>query len=203
MARVGLSILFLALGLTSSSAWAAGEASGEHYRVDYNDVARNCEYYIDTFGAAYDDAGTTWLEGLVRPSRSMLSGQVGTILRVGAAVNYVTPQEWELPPETISAMAAGQDSYLILMPYLDRHYDYTNGGVCLRRMTKFNIFVDVRDNDGRVRRVWAVPDDEILNPESVFWGYPFTFQERGRGAGITYTYHPSPIMRLKDRCRGR
>ena len=162
-------------------------------------VADNCEYYIDAFGAAYDSHGDKWLEGIIKPYE-LLNSRGWTVLGAGAAVTYLSQQQEELPPQIIVAQSVGDD-FLVAIPYLDRG---TNGECsdnrCYGRIRSFNVFLDVKDLQGQSFRLWAAAADELLNLETVFWGYPYSFRERGPGNGITYTFHPSPIMRLKKRC---
>jgi len=188
-----LALLGLASNVLGASAWSFPPAINLAYRIDANELAKNCEYFVETFGAAFNSRGEKWLEGVIVPKQIPDSA---TVLGAGAFIEYSQTSGGQAH-HVVVGKREGR-SFLIAIPYTDAAM--VGSGSASLHIESFNIFVDVRDSYARIIRFWAVTSEEIWNLESVFWGYPYTFQERGSGSGITYTHHPSPIMRLKKRC---
>lgn len=151
-------------------------------------VADQCQFYIDSFGDAHQlIIGSRWIQADISVNQTM---DDVTILNIGAKVVYFDPQKKNEEVEIQLSRPVKPGRFTHQIPYQGEE----------RPIRSFNFFMDVRDRDGVITRYWLVDSETGYSPESVFFGYPFSYKKLDSALGITYTLPPSPIMLNREKC---
>ena len=187
-----LSIIFILLSLPVLNPTSS---YGEHY-IPYNIhkdlLAKNCEYYIKSFGDAHAASSLKrWLEAEIVIDPRLEN----SILKVGATVEYLVGVEKSRQVRFLTSQGAGR-KFTQKISYFDNDKSDPN----YFKIQNFNFYIDIQIERNTVHRYWLYK--KPLTTENTFWGYPYIYLDRGVRGGIAYTQLPSPVLKQRKNCLG-
>ncbi len=190
-------LLWFSILSTIGMADSIKESLDLSYPITGNTISQNCEFYVSSFGDAYNKATSErWLEAEVVVDPEFFRADYPKVVNIGVFVEFIIDSKGTTRSEIIAANSSKEYSFLRI-PYSD--YDSMSSNY--RKISGFNFFIDMKIAANSFYRYWIAAKPYTF--QSIFWGYPYTFIDRGNGSGITYAQYPSPILEKKRSCSGQ
>jgi len=202
-----LPIIILTLVLSSSleavTPAAAAEAP-QAYQVDDNFAANHCEFYIDSFGLGRWDKASAhrrWIETtLIVNNKDIVEKNDEQILGAGAFIRFKGMNEHSKDGEGFYfAEEKNPGQYLLEFNYEENRHE-SEVIPYVTRITSIAFFVDIKSQQGRIRRVWVTEGTHDFSIESIMNGYSSWERPLGLGA-VRYVNEPSPVFNQRKACR--
>jgi hypothetical protein len=164
------------------------------YPITANTLSQGCEFYVASFGDAYSrNTSERWLEAEVMVDRAFFGSEYPKAVNIGVFVEFIIDAKGTTRSEILTANYIREYS-LLRIPYSD----YDSNSSNYRKISGFNFFIDIKVAANTYYRYWIAAKPYTF--QSIFWGYPYTYVDRGNGSGITYAQYPSPILEKKRTC---